>query len=104
MKMANHVFSKPAPLSVPLLVPVPDKDFDVLGHKGSLKYAVPGEMLHAFWWALGRDLDNGAPEAVLEQWRVCILTQTMQFIICDDDVQIFALQENARERAHSEYA
>ena len=104
MKMANHVFAKPAPLSVPLMVPVPDKDFDVLGHKGSLKYAVPAEMLHAFWWALGRDLDNDAPEAVLEQWRVCILTQTMQFIICDDDVEIFAMQENARERAHSEYA
>ena len=60
-----------------------------------MKYAVPAEMLHAFWWALGRDLDNDAPEAVLAQWRVCIPTQTMQFIMCDDGMETCAMQEHA---------
>ena len=86
-----------------LLVPVPSKDFDVLGHKGSLKYAIPVEILHAFWWAVGRDLDNGAPDDVMNEWWKRILTQTIKFIHCDDNMEIFALQDNARERTHSQY-
>ena len=103
LKMSNHVFAKPASLPMNLLVPVPSKDFDVLGHKGSLKYAIPVEIMHAFWWALGRDLDNDAPDGVMNEWRKCILTQTIKFIHCDDDMEIFALQENAREQTHSQY-
>ena len=66
LKMSNHVFAKPASLPMNLLVPVPIKDFNVLGHNGSLKYAIPVEILHAFWWALGRALDTGAPDAVMD--------------------------------------
>ena len=38
-------------------------------------------------------MDNDAPDDVMNEWRKRILTQTIKFTHCDDDMEIFALQE-----------
>lgn len=69
LRMASHTFAKPGRFPFPLVVACKGEGFNPLDFKGALRTATPEEVLHAFYFAVARDVRAGANEGLLEQWR-----------------------------------
>ena len=69
-----------------MIVALPDKDIDAATLKGGLQSVSPEEEIHAWVWAVHRDL-KARNEAALSEWRDKALSQPMVFeVMASDDV------------------
>ena len=93
-------FATPQRLSG-LEVAVPDAKFNPLDHRGALRLVSPPEPLHAWWWAVARDVDD---ESKLQQWATCARSTTIKCVVIAKDFQISLRQENLRDKISQLYA
>ena len=97
LKVANHRFARPAAFPFPISIPVKTlADWKPMDHKGALEHQTPEEMLHAWYFAVARDIEAQADMVVLQEWRRFALTTPMSFLmkeqrpgVNDSDVMYF---------------
>ena len=69
------------PRALDVIVAVPDKEYRVKEHKGTLMRVSPEELTTAFIRAVARDIIAKQPDAVLQKWRNFMLSTTCTFVL-----------------------
>ena len=84
-------FSTPTAFPFPIIVACPDgQTYDPMKHIGALEFCVPEELVHAFFYAVARDIDNDNVKVdVIKQWYHIAVTTTFSFEILGSANQIY---------------
>ncbi len=80
--LMDHHFAKPTSPH-PLVLGVPDVAYDPMAHHGSLRSCSPYEVIHAYLFAIVRDMRAGCDATVLQSWLNGALSTTIKFELLD---------------------
>ncbi len=98
----QNTYFRTCPPQFPQLVIVGVTDVDVnpitqWGHRGGLPRISPEEPIHALILAAKAALDAGLGDAVLTEWRACILNTPFEFVRCESPRDLVWKRINVRE-------
>lgn len=92
---SNSLFATPSRCR-PLVIALPDAEANVLEQMGAMQCVSPEEELHAWVWAVHRDLKAGKS---LKEWKKMALSQPMTFQVISSDDDKYYKTCNMREAA-----
>jgi hypothetical protein len=93
-----HYFSEPCPFPSMVVIGVPSKDENPMDHRGSMKRVSPEEMVHALMFRIASEIEGGATQRRLQDWRRMSLSVSFHFKLLESDDARF--WESARLREH----
>ncbi len=102
LTLSNHQFSDPSHFPVALQVVVEDAQTKPLERKGSLCSVTPEELIHAFYWAVARDIKNSVSQDIMDKWEHVMRTTMFHFTIVKDNEQLYYRVFNLREELSSQ--
>lgn len=78
--MVDHQFAKPSVFSAPLEIALTDGK--CIEPKGSWRCVTPEEKLHAFVWAIARDIESSETnDKIIKEWVKMSLSVSFKFIV-----------------------
>ena len=82
LSVANHRFATPSPFPFPIAIPIKAhvKDWKPMDHKGALQHQTPEEMIHAWYFALARDIKEQKEHSVIQEWKRFALSMPLSFL------------------------
>ena len=97
LRLSNHKFAQPSPFTEPLVIAVDNASFNPLNHKGGLTSVSPEELLHAWYFAVERDILQKKPTSVIEGWLKMARSVVLHFEIMNSEDALYYRCFNMRE-------
>ena len=95
--LMTTVWKTPETFELPLVVAVASAQDDPMQKKGALRCLTPEELRYSFLLAIERDILAGVPEQTLDEWRVALLSVTVQFRVIAVEADIYWEAHKMRE-------
>lgn len=92
--MTEHQFKEPKTFNDPLEVALTAANQSVMDSRGTLQSVTPEEKIHAFVWAIHRDIEAQRPDSVIKLWLNAARSTMLRFRVIDtEDFSCHCLQK-----------
>ena len=95
-ELANHIFHKPTPMPVSIVIATDFSDSSQLP-RGALVHVMPEEVLHAFIFALAGRIEANVDESELAEWTRVVRSTSVTFCRHDTHDARYAAVMNMRQ-------